>query len=118
MLFGLWTFSLRTGAIQDCGSGGANSWRDKSDRCHQQTQSVSYSLARITDCSHASTVHGIVRPGCPRCRKPFYTVSQFIDLSEGVLPPLLDRLSSKEHGSQAREAAERTTQTQVGIRRS
>jgi hypothetical protein len=33
-------------------------------------------------------------------------------------PPLLDPLSSKEHGSQAQEAAERTTQTQVGNRRS
>jgi hypothetical protein len=38
----------------------------------------------------------MVRPGCPTCRKTFYTVSQFIDhLSEDVLPPLLDRLSSE-----------------------
>jgi len=58
----------------------------------------------------------IVQPGCPTCRKVFYTTSQFIDhLNDDVLPPLLDRLSSKEHGSQAQEAAERT-QTQVGIR--
>ena len=38
----------------------------------------------------------MVRPGCPTCRKTFYTVSQFIDhVSEDVLPPLLDRLSSE-----------------------
>ena len=36
----------------------------------------------------------MVRPGCPTCRKVFYTVSQFIDhLTNDVLPPLLDRLS-------------------------
>jgi hypothetical protein len=39
----------------------------------------------------------VVVPGCPRCRKTFYLVSQFIDhLTNDVLPPLLDRLSS--HG--------------------
>jgi hypothetical protein len=39
----------------------------------------------------------MVRPGCPRCRKTFYTTSQFIDhLSEDVLPPLLDRLSAEQ----------------------
>jgi hypothetical protein len=38
----------------------------------------------------------IVQPGCPMCRKTFYTVSQLVDhLSEDVLPPLLDRLSAK-----------------------
>jgi hypothetical protein len=38
----------------------------------------------------------MVRPGCPTCQKTFYTVSQFIDhLSDDVLPPLLDRLSSQ-----------------------
>jgi hypothetical protein len=38
-----------------------------------------------------------VTPGCPRCRKRFYTVPQFIDhLSDDVLPPLLGCLS-KEH---------------------
>ena len=38
----------------------------------------------------------VVQPGCPTCRKAFYTVSQFIDhLSEDVLPSLLDRLSSE-----------------------
>ena len=37
----------------------------------------------------------VVQPGCPACRKAFYTVSQFIDhLSEDVLPPSLDRLSN------------------------
>jgi hypothetical protein len=36
----------------------------------------------------------MVRPGCPTCRKVFYTTSQFIDhLTNDVLPPLLDRLS-------------------------
>jgi hypothetical protein len=38
----------------------------------------------------------IVQPGCPTCRKVFYTVPQFIDhLSNDVLPSLLDRLSSE-----------------------
>jgi hypothetical protein len=38
----------------------------------------------------------MVRPGCPACRKTIYTVPQFIDhLTEDVLPPLLDRLSSQ-----------------------
>jgi hypothetical protein len=38
----------------------------------------------------------MVRPGCPACRKVFYTTSQFIDhLTNDVLPPLLDRLSSQ-----------------------
>jgi hypothetical protein len=36
----------------------------------------------------------VVVPGCPRCRKRFYTVPQIIDhLSDDVLAPLLDRLS-------------------------
>jgi hypothetical protein len=39
----------------------------------------------------------IVHPGCPTCRKKFYTVSHFIDhLSDDVLPSLLDRLSSEQ----------------------
>lgn len=38
----------------------------------------------------------VAQPGCPTCRKAFYTVSQFIDhLSDDVLPPLLDRLSEE-----------------------
>jgi hypothetical protein len=41
----------------------------------------------------------VVQPGCPTCRKAFYTVSQFIDhLSEDVLPPVLDRLSVENSG--------------------
>jgi hypothetical protein len=37
-----------------------------------------------------------VQPGCPMCRKVFYTTSQFIDhLSEDVLPALLDRRSAE-----------------------
>jgi len=41
----------------------------------------------------------VVVPGCPRCRKRFYTVPQFIShITDDVLPPLLDRLSSEKHG--------------------
>jgi hypothetical protein len=41
----------------------------------------------------------MVRPGCSACRKTIYTVPQFIDhLTNDVLPPLLDRLSSTQHG--------------------
>ena len=49
------------------------------------------------DLSHFQDEKGrMVRPGCPTCRKVFYTVSQFIDhLTNDVLPPLLDRLSSQ-----------------------
>jgi len=37
----------------------------------------------------------MVHPGCPTCRKTFYTVSHFIDhINNDVLPPLLDRLSA------------------------
>jgi hypothetical protein len=36
-----------------------------------------------------------VVPGYPKCRKRFFTVPQFIDhISDDVLPPLWDRLSS------------------------
>ena len=50
--------------------------------------------------SRSLALHGwenrVVQPGCPTCRKAFYTVSQFIDhLSDDVLPPLLDRLSEE-----------------------
>jgi|KBSMisStaDraftv2_1062788.scaffolds.fasta_scaffold2887089_1 hypothetical protein len=44
----------------------------------------------------------IVQPGCPLCRKRFYTVPQFIDhLSDNVLPPLSvgAELAAKETGS-------------------
>jgi hypothetical protein len=38
-----------------------------------------------------------VVPGCPKCRKRFYTVPQFLDhIGDDVLPPLLDRLSSEQ----------------------
>jgi hypothetical protein len=41
----------------------------------------------------------IVQPGCPACRKVIYTVNQFIThLSDDLLPPLLDRLSSEQNG--------------------
>jgi hypothetical protein len=46
------------------------------------------------------------------------TLEDITNRPRDVLPPLLDQLSSKEHGSQAQEAVERTTQTQVGNRRS
>jgi hypothetical protein len=40
---------------------------------------------------------GVVVPGCPKCKKRFGTLPQFLDhLTDDVLPPLLDRLSSKE----------------------
>ena len=50
---------------------------------------------RKHDLSHFQEEDKIVQPGCPRCRKRFYTVPQFIDhLTDDVLPRLLDRLSS------------------------
>jgi NAD-dependent SIR2 family protein deacetylase len=34
--------------------------------------------------------HSVITPGCPHCKKPFYTVSQFVDhLAEDVLPQIL-----------------------------
>jgi hypothetical protein len=40
----------------------------------------------------------IVQPGCPACRKRFYTVNQLIThLTDDVLPPLLDRLSFEKN---------------------
>jgi hypothetical protein len=42
---------------------------------------------------------GVVVPGCPRCRKRFGTMPQFLDhLADDVLPPLLDRLSTEKVG--------------------
>lgn len=39
---------------------------------------------------------GVVVTGCPACKKRFQTTSQFIDhLTDDVLPPLLDKLSSE-----------------------
>lgn len=36
----------------------------------------------------------VVVPGCPTCKKPFRTVSEFVDhINDDVLPSLLDRLS-------------------------
>jgi hypothetical protein len=36
---------------------------------------------------------GVVVPGCPACRKRFYTMAQFGDhLADDVLPVLIDRL--------------------------
>jgi hypothetical protein len=65
-------------------------------------------LAAITaeihrhDLSHfVDAGNRVVQPGCPTCRKAFYTVSQFIDhLSEDVLPPLLDKLSGESNQSE------------------
>jgi hypothetical protein len=60
----------------------------------QQLDAIRTEIRRH-DLSHFQT-DGIVQPGCPLCRKTFYTVSQFIDhLSEDVLPSLLDRRSSQ-----------------------
>lgn len=36
-------------------------------------------------------LHGVVTPGCPHCRKSFYTISQFLDhLADDVLPGILE----------------------------
>ena len=44
--------------------------------------------------SFANGGPGVVTPGCPACKKKFYTMSMFIrHINEDVLPPLLDRLS-------------------------
>jgi hypothetical protein len=49
-----------------------------------------HNLSHFTDEENKTVV-----PGCPKCKKRFYTVPQFIDhISDDVLPPLLDRLSS------------------------
>jgi hypothetical protein len=38
---------------------------------------------------------GVVVPGCPKCKKRFGTLPQFLDhLTDDVLPPLIDRLST------------------------
>jgi hypothetical protein len=40
---------------------------------------------------------GVVVPGCPACRKRLFTMSQFLDhLSDDVLPPLVDSLSTHQ----------------------
>jgi hypothetical protein len=40
---------------------------------------------------------GVVVPGCPKCKKRFGTLPQFLDhLTDDVLPPLLNSLSSKK----------------------
>jgi hypothetical protein len=37
-----------------------------------------------------------VTPGCPACKKKFYTMSTFIrHINEDVLTPLLDKLSTE-----------------------
>jgi len=36
-------------------------------------------------------VHGVTTPGCPHCRKSFYTISQLIDhLATDILPGILE----------------------------
>jgi hypothetical protein len=45
-----------------------------------------------------NTEHKIVQTGCPACQKCFQTVEQLIrHITEDVIPPLLDRLSSETH---------------------
>jgi hypothetical protein len=40
--------------------------------------------------------NGVVVTGCPRCRKKFGTMPQFLDhLTDDVLPAALDRLSTE-----------------------
>ncbi len=37
------------------------------------------------------SVHNVVTPGCPQCRKSFYTISQLIDhLADDILPGILE----------------------------
>jgi hypothetical protein len=39
---------------------------------------------------------GVVVTGCPKCKKKFYTMPQFLDhLTDDVLPAALDRLTSR-----------------------
>jgi len=43
--------------------------------------------------------NGVVVTGCPRCRKKFGTMPQFLDhLTDDVLPAVLDRLSTEKGG--------------------
>jgi hypothetical protein len=43
--------------------------------------------------------NGVVVPGCPKCKKRFGTMPQFLDhLTDDVLPALLDRLSEEKVG--------------------
>jgi hypothetical protein len=52
--------------------------------------------------SFANGGPGIVRPGCPACKKIINTMSQFIrHINEDVLPPLLDKLSANKTDSTA-----------------
>jgi hypothetical protein len=46
---------------------------------------------------------GIVVAGCPACKKRLQSMNEFLrHLAEDAMPPLLDRLSSKEHGREVR----------------
>jgi hypothetical protein len=39
---------------------------------------------------------GVVVPGCPACRKRLFTMANFMDhICNDVLPPLVDKLSTK-----------------------
>jgi hypothetical protein len=40
---------------------------------------------------------GVVVPGCPACKKPLFTMSNFMDhLAEDVLPGLINKLSTNQ----------------------
>jgi hypothetical protein len=56
-----------------------------------QTEIQKHSLSTFM-----SAQHKIVQTGCPACEKHFGTVEQFTrHITEDVLPPLLDRLSTE-----------------------
>src|SRR5262249_14757618 len=62
---------------------------------HERSLDAIRTEMRHHDLSHfMAQENKIVQPGCPCCRKAFYTVPQFIDhINDDVLPPL-DRLSA------------------------
>jgi hypothetical protein len=58
-----------------------------------QTEIQRHSLSSFVDPNHRVTV-----PGCPLCKQSFGTVDQFVrHLTDDVLPPLLDKLSSENN---------------------
>jgi hypothetical protein len=61
-------------------------------------KSIAHDFTNVVDepPSIAAGGKGVVVTGCPTCKKRFQTTSQFIDhLTDDVLPPLLDGLSSE-----------------------
>ncbi len=51
-----------------------------------QAELPKHNLDTFTD-----KLHGVVTPGCPHCRKTFYTISQFAEhLANDVLPGIME----------------------------